>query len=397
VQVTNSLGYTFTGNTFVNTGALPTATATTTNPLCYGDANGSIVIETLTENAMLMWEDGSIELNRTNLSAGAYSAIILSQEGCTTSITATLEDPASLSSTISTEAEHINCSGDNNGSISVFSTDESAYIQWADGSTEFNLSNLPADIYEFTITNQFGCTYTSSIELTQPLPIDAAVSIARPRCYGYTGAAEAQVSGGMEPYNLDWGLADPNSLVDGDYVVIVSDANNCSVEVSFTVTQPEPLFYNLSYTNPNNGPNGSISVEPTGGTSPYGILWNDASTDFVRNNLGQGTYSFTITDMNSCVIDAETYLLDTDIKERDAWHFEMMPNPCTFGNQLNIASNEVMQHISIVDVNGRIVLNQANLATKSVSINIDALAAGIYVVKVNGEKSTSTRKLEITH
>jgi hypothetical protein len=396
VEVTNSLGYTFTGNVFVNAASAPTASLATTNPLCSGDTTGSIIVQSLTENASLVWEDGSVELDRNNLGAGTYNATILSQEGCSTSISTTLEDPAPLSSAISTDVQNINCYGNANGSISVISTDDSATIQWADENTDFVRSNLPASNYEFTVTNQFGCTYTSSIELTQPSPIEATVSIASPRCFGGTGAAEAQVSGGIEPYNLNWGMADPNLLVDGDYELLVSDANNCSVAVSFTVTQPEPLFYNLSYTNPNNGPNGSISVEPTGGTAPYGILWNDASTDFVRNNLGQGNYSFTITDMNGCLIDAETYLLDTDVNEVQEITFTMMPNPCTNGEILRIESSDLIKRISVQDLNGRGVMMQENLNSKRATVAINGFAAGIYMVQVHGEKTTSTRKLEIT-
>jgi hypothetical protein len=392
VQVTNSLGYTFTGNTFVNTGALPTATATTTNPLCYGDANGSIVIETLTENAILVWEDGSIDLSRTNLVAGVYNGTIISQEGCTSNITTTLEEPTELATTISTTLPLCH-GGIGQAQAEVIGGTAPYNLNW--GLADPNA--LLAGDYTLTVSDSNNCQVQTSFAIADIPTLDFNLQVNNAPCNGMPGSAEITPSGGTPPYQLIWMVTNTEQLPTGDYAVVIVDSNDCSTTAYFTITEPEPLFYNFSYTNPNNGANGSMAVDPYGGTPPYSITWNDGSTDFVRNNMGQGTYTFAVTDNNGCSVEAITYLLDTEVKELDAFKFEMMPNPCTQGNLLNIASSEVMQCISISDVNGRIVFNQANLASKRAAINIDALAAGIYIVKVNGEKSTSTRKLEITH
>lgn len=54
-----------------------------------------------------------------------------------------------------------------------------------------------------------------------------------------------------------------------------------------------PVVSDISCNNYNNG---SIKVEVEGGQQPYGIQWTDGSTDFIRENLSEGTYSYTVTD-----------------------------------------------------------------------------------------------------
>jgi gliding motility-associated-like protein len=65
-------------------------------------------------------------------------------------------------------------------------------------------------------------------------------------------------------------------------------------------------FYSLgsdfSPTNPlcNGDCNGSLSVQPTGGTPPFSYLWNTGETTAVISNLCAGSYSVTISDSVGC-------------------------------------------------------------------------------------------------
>lgn len=44
----------------------------------------------------------------------------------------------------------------------------------------------------------------------------------------------------------------------------------------------------------------ALEVSHTGGFAPYTYVWNDGSTDTVKQNLGEGVYSFTVTDSLGC-------------------------------------------------------------------------------------------------
>jgi hypothetical protein len=45
---------------------------------------------------------------------------------------------------------------------------------------------------------------------------------------------------------------------------------------------------------------GSITVNPSGGTAPYSYLWSNSATSATVNGLCAGVYTVTITDANGC-------------------------------------------------------------------------------------------------
>jgi hypothetical protein len=67
---------------------------------------------------------------------------------------------------------------------------------------------------------------------------------------------------------------------------------------NLTLTEAVALTASGFSTNPscNNGTDGAINIEVSGGSSPYTFLWNDGNTAEDRTNLTAGNYSVTITD-----------------------------------------------------------------------------------------------------
>jgi hypothetical protein len=62
--------------------------------------------------------------------------------------------------------------------------------------------------------------------------------------------------------------------------------------------------------NPGCDPNaGAITLDITGGTAPYTILWNNGDTTATINNLTEGTYSVIVTDASNCRMDSLTTTL----------------------------------------------------------------------------------------
>ena len=79
--------------------------------------------------------------------------------------------------------------------------------------------------------------------------------------------------------------------------------------------------------------------------------------------------------------------------------FSLYPNPAT--EKLNIELNLLQQQdiqIEVIAINGNTVITKSipkQLGTVSTSLNISALAKGIYVVKIIGETGSLTRKLVV--
>jgi len=133
-------------------------------------------------------------------------------------------------------------------------------------------------------------------------------------CNGTNGGSIAiSVSGGYPPFAYQWDAAagfattqTVSGLGIGTYAVTVTNSFGCDTVFSLTITEPPALvFISGPLTNVAcNGDNsGSASFSVTGGTLPYSYLWSDGQTTATASNLPAGSYTLTVTDDSSCVID----------------------------------------------------------------------------------------------
>ena len=86
--------------------------------------------------------------------------------------------------------------------ITPASTTANYTFNWSNGSTEADISNLPAGSYQVTISNTNGCSYQTEINLNQPDPLEVLVSQIDIECYN-DGNGEILVEstiGGTQPY-----------------------------------------------------------------------------------------------------------------------------------------------------------------------------------------------------
>ncbi len=132
-----------------------------------------------------------------------------------------------------------------------------------------------------------------------------------PLCNGdNNGQILATPQGGLAPYNYEWNTVAPQTtatatgLIAGTYTVTVTDATGCSLDSTFTLTEPDGFTYTTDSTNSNCGvPDGTASViNFAGGAGPnYTYSWNTSSqTTAVATGLAPGVHTATVTDANSC-------------------------------------------------------------------------------------------------
>lgn len=127
---------------------------------------------------------------------------------------------------------------------------------------------------------------------------------------GSNGSISLNPSGGQPPYSFIWSNGSTQNLLNnlsaGQYSVTTTDANQCSVIQSFTLTQPtQPIPLSLASAVSNyNGyqislfgaSDGYIHLIVTGGNLPYSFSWSNSATTQNLDNLQAGTYSVTIYD-----------------------------------------------------------------------------------------------------
>lgn len=225
------------------------------------------------------------------------------------------------------------CFGVNTASITTnitggipFTTGGAPYqISWTGPSgftsSATTLNNLQPGTYTVTIADAGGCPFSNSYTITEPTDIVITVDSENDiTCYNAAnGSINITVTGGTGSYGYTWTqntspfatTEDIANLSPGNYVVTVTDANNCGPKTaSFMITEP-PLLV-VSLVNQTNvlcygASTGAISVNVIGGTpgSGYNFLWSGpnsyASTNQNLNGIPAGIYDLTVTDANGCI------------------------------------------------------------------------------------------------
>jgi len=305
---------------------------------CHGAADGSIDLEITGGTApySVDWSGpngfNAVGTNITDLGAGSYTANITDVNGCNSNTTITLTAPAPLTLAIGTSSAgggfNITCAGAGDGSIDLTITGGTApfTIAWTDGigftSDNEDISGLNAGFYQGTVTDANGCIQQTSALLTAPTPLDVAAALSNINgsnvtCNGATdGSIDITISGGVAPYSVLWndGTTDEDrtDITSGTYVVTITDANDCTVQASYTLTAPASVLVDVTSTLLPNGTNitcaggneGSLEATISGGTAPYAIAWNgpngfaNASTSI--SSLLAGSYELVVTDANGC-------------------------------------------------------------------------------------------------
>ncbi|MTB52351.1 T9SS type A sorting domain-containing protein, partial [Lewinella sp. W8] len=157
------------------------------------------------------------------------------------------------------------------------------------------------------------CLQSIAVTIQEPAAITLSGNVTDLLCNGdNSGAIDLNVGGGTPPFVYSWSngasTQDLSGLTAGTYSVIVSDANGCSRETAFTLSEPPALTLSCtpSPISTINGNDGSILLNWEGGTPAYQITLNGeviADTDdntFTISDLGPGDYTVVITDQNGC-------------------------------------------------------------------------------------------------
>lgn len=100
-------------------------------------------------------------------------------------------------------------------------------------------SGLPAGSYSVTVTDAAGCETIATTIVTEPAPLVITVDNVTNQTTGnMDGAIEVTITGGTGGYQFEWILngnvisteEDPTGLSAGDYALLVTDENGCSME-----------------------------------------------------------------------------------------------------------------------------------------------------------------------
>jgi gliding motility-associated-like protein len=271
--------------------------------------------------------------NFTNVTAGQYRfEYRITSAGCADDIAILTIDVGSLPDptyTITNAA----CNGVATGSLTITGVagGSAPYTYSLNGSTPQTstvFSNLASGLYTLLVADNNGCSSTESVTISTNSFVLPTISKTDAACIGQaTGVisvtAVAGGSGNYE-YSFDNGTTYSNNPVKSNLAagsnasVLVRDINTQCLSSVYSIIINADVEINTSVTKTNasscNGNDGSITINASGGATPY-LYSKDGGATFpsssnVFSGLNQGTYDIVVQDNNGCVSETTTVSID---------------------------------------------------------------------------------------
>lgn len=291
---------------------VPASTVTSTNPLCFGQCNGTATatVSGGTTPYTFIWSNGQSTSAATGLCNATYTFTLVDADQDSNVVAVSLTEPALLTSSISSSA-NVSCFGGNDGAAAVSAAGGTlAYTYaWSNGASTSSLTGLSAGTYIVTVTDLNGCTAASTVTITEPTLLTSSIaSQTNVLCNGMsTGDATASASGGTLSYGYLWNNGQSNAtatgLSAGSYTVTVTDAKGCTSSSTVSITEPTVITYTVTENTATClNANGDAAVNVSGGVPGYTYSWTSGHTTSAVTGLYAGSYSFTVADANGCTV-----------------------------------------------------------------------------------------------
>ncbi len=285
-----------------------------TNILCNGQSNGTITYTVSGGNPPYTYNwtpNISTTANATGLSAGTYTTVIEDQNGCSSTENITITAPPALTAPITTVG--VSCNGKSDGSATVTAGGGTApyTYAWAPGGGNTAIvSGLSAGTYTLTLTDNNGCSITSTAAITQPVALSVAVTGPQTLCVGVTGTLTANVTGGTAPYVYTWsaGATSAGSTAQiqpassQTYTVNITDANGCTASGTYSIILgPALLVTAAAPTSVCAGMAATLCATASGGTGGNTFVWQPGNITGACIIVSPGsTTCYTVTALDNC-------------------------------------------------------------------------------------------------
>ncbi len=270
----------------------------------------------------------------TGLCAGIYSVNIVDAVGCDTLVQVLITAPPAI--TMSALVQDALCAGACDGVIEALVQGGVApyALDWspspAVGQGTTSVDSLCVGPYTLSVTDQNGCTLDSTWTVNAPPPLVVQGSSTFSTCGVCDGSAGVTVSGGTEPYFVQWTLQGAivgtgpslTARCAGIYLAEVTDANGCtaSLVVPISDVDGEDLTTVDGITTCPNTCDGSVQVSYTCGDPPCTVTWYDGGGSEIAQAVDQvdglcpGDYFVQVVNNSGCLtVDTASVLVPDPI------------------------------------------------------------------------------------
>ncbi len=357
------------------------------------DGDASLQVAGGTSPYVYSWSNGANVQSVSSLSAGDFSVQITDANGCQISLSGTISSQQNLQIQ-SIQVIDASCAGSSDGSANatIIGAVGNVTWNWSNGNTSQQAVNLNAGTYQVEVSDAAGCSVTQNFTIQQPISLSATVNKIDVSCHALSdGRAHVQVIGGTLPYTYSWdgliGLDSTNQLIAGSHHVSVTDQHGCSVQVDFTIDQPEVLLAEIQTTPSVCGlPNGSMIGLAQGGTAPYHYSWSTGENLSQIAGLTSGAYNLSVSDSHGCTSSIIKSFQDPGSPVVSLIHAQHIA--CFGGADGSI-------EVTAQGGTGNLQLNWLNVNSENDSLN--GLSSGSYTVIVSDEiNCKDTLTIELT-
>ncbi|MCA1747178.1 MAG: SprB repeat-containing protein, partial [Bacteroidales bacterium] len=307
-----------------------------TEPTCFGDDDGSAVIQITGGTPPYIPDMGELDgnlLTLSNLTAGSYVVTITDSKNCGPAMVEfDLGEPDPITVQLD-EVVDVLCYGDASGAILVSAAGGNGGFMYSLDGEVFQDNGLFEDLlageYTVYVVDENGCEgMLEGIIVEQPDELLVDLEVTDVSCFGEgDGEIQGYITGGVGPYNvclytecdedLENGDFDPLKgqgflhwdLIPGEYMIVVTDQNGCQWMECVTIEEPEPFtasFTDLMNVVCNGDDTGEVTIMFEGGTMPYNLSWEGQETfdiegsSYTITGLTAGDYTIYADDANGC-------------------------------------------------------------------------------------------------
>ncbi len=296
---------------------------------------------------------------------------------------------------------------------------------WAQNGMTYSTSGL----YYDTIPNAMGCDSIIELDLTITSPSSSMSSVTA--CSNYTWAQNGQTYATSGVYydtipnavgcdsiiglnllisnpsltpivqnacdSYTWSETGMTYTTSGSYQALYQNQYGCDsiLELNLTINAA-PAVVLVGTTQETVAGNGGADITVTGGGS-YTYLWSNGATTEDLTNVVGGIYTVQVTNVSTgCQISFQVTVPSVvGINESALDLFMIHPNPTT-GKFTVTLQKELPAMVNVYAANGSIVFS-SKTSSKSIDVNLEHLANGVYNVEVINSEMKRNQQIVIQH
>lgn len=351
----------------------------------------------------------STEKNLTGVGPGSYSVDVYDNLSCIASKDVELIMPDPIKIEVSSQDETCAFGEDGQISLNIEGGTAPYNVEWSNGATGKELSQLPPGAYTANITDKYNCEISIDVEIEGVDALAMNHTFENISCFGAKdGFVDVVIEGGrlLPNGSYDYQWSGPNgftssepslsNLDEGVYSLVVTDASNCTVNLDVEINEPTQLQVGFRTTQANcfGIDDGTITLFIEGGIPPYtsnfGSVGSDNST-FLFDQLAPGTYDIEVMDDNGCMEILEIEIEQDFINEIDPPTGEAYQEFCIEDqpslSDLNVSGMDIKWYLSPADeialAPDYLIAESTILYARNFDADLNCLSSNVLEVEVN--------------